>query len=252
VSKGPRVLYIDIETSPGVSYFWQLKTHFIPVSNIVSSGSTLCFAARWEGEKKVHFHSAWGKGGFSAMIEAAWNLFEEADFVIHYNGKKFDVPTLNREFLIEGFTPPSDYHQIDLYQVVKSQFKLESYSLKFVLKMLDLENKLENKGMELWTGVLAGNREDQKLMKEYNIQDVEIMPALYEVLQPWVKSHPNRAMWNSDKSELTCPNCGGHSLIKWGTRKTRVSEYQRYRCNDCGTTSRGRKKMKQDDEGVLM
>jgi len=186
------------------------------------------------------------------MIEAAWNLFEEADFVIHYNGKKFDVPTLNREFLIEGFTPPSDYHQIDLYQVVKSQFKLESYSLKFVLKMLDLENKLENKGMELWTGVLAGNREDQKLMKEYNIQDVEIMPALYEVLQPWVKSHPNRAMWNSDKSELTCPNCGGHSLIKWGTRKTRVSEYQRYRCNDCGTTSRGRKKMKQDDEGVLM
>ncbi|NIV35232.1 MAG: hypothetical protein GWN58_38990, partial [Anaerolineae bacterium] len=49
------------------------------------------------------------------MLEGAWELLDEADAVVHYNGKKFDIPTLNREFVKYGFTPPSPYKQIDLY-----------------------------------------------------------------------------------------------------------------------------------------
>ena len=34
------------------------------------------------------------------MVSRVHGLLDDADVVCHYNGKKFDIPTLNREFLL--------------------------------------------------------------------------------------------------------------------------------------------------------
>jgi len=57
-----KVLYIDIETAPATARIWGLKTRFVPISQVVNRGYTLCWAARWEDKKKIHFYSAWQHG----------------------------------------------------------------------------------------------------------------------------------------------------------------------------------------------
>ncbi len=134
--------------------------------------------------------------------------------------------------------PPSPYHGIDLYRVVNSKFRVLSKSLKHILDILGLENKLEHKGMDLWTGCMAGNEEDQAIMEEYNIRDVTTLENLYNELLPWIDNHPNVALWMEPSEAPKCPNCGSENLRSKGYSQTKVFNYKRYHCQDCGKYSR--------------
>jgi len=53
----PRILVLDIETSPNLAWVWGMWDQNVGINQLVESQTVLCFAARWLGEKKVHFHS---------------------------------------------------------------------------------------------------------------------------------------------------------------------------------------------------
>jgi uncharacterized protein YfkK (UPF0435 family) len=139
-----RVLEIDIETAPHVAYIWSLFDTNVPIDRLVTPGYTLCFSARWQGSREIMFHSQWTDGN-AGMVKAAWNLMNDADMLVHYNGKKFDVPTLNREFVLQGMVPPSNYHELDLYHVVKRRFRFASNKLDFVAQQLGLGSKVRHR-----------------------------------------------------------------------------------------------------------
>lgn len=245
-----KVLYIDIETAPNKGYFWGLWRQNIGINQIDKPGYTLCFAARWEGHKRVQFYSV-KKDGMAKMLDKAYDLLDEADVVIHYNGKKFDIPTLNREFILHGYVPPTTYHQIDLYHIVRSTFKFASNKLDYVCQQLGLGTKVEHKGMDLWLGCMAGKRDDWRTMKEYNMRDVELLAMLYEKLQPWIRRHPNRGLYVENPEKPICPNCGSDHLHKKGIETTRVSRYQRYKCQECGANCRGRFRILPSGEEIV-
>ncbi|MCP5005503.1 MAG: hypothetical protein GY941_16430, partial [Planctomycetes bacterium] len=75
-----KILEIDIETAPHSAYIWSLWTKYIAPDHIEIPGYTLCFAAKWRGQKKVHFHSVW-KDGLEGMVTAAHKLMSEADAI---------------------------------------------------------------------------------------------------------------------------------------------------------------------------
>lgn len=233
-----KLLHFDLETAPNKVYAWGLWKQNIAINQIEEPGYTMCFAAKWEGSKEVIFDSFW-KSGFEAMLEHAWELLNEADAVIHYNGKKFDIPVLNWEFVQQDWEPPDPYHQIDLYQVVKQRFRIPSNKLDYVAKMLGFEGKIQHKGMDLWKECMDGNKKSQKEMELYNRQDVILLPKVYKKLLPWIKNHPNHALY-MDTDRPVCPNCGSEHVIKKGTETTLTMQYQRYRCADCLTPIRGR------------
>ena len=145
-----KVLFLDIETAPNKVYCWGLWNQNISINQIVEPGYTICFAAKWENSKKIHFHSM-QKNGIKRMVKEAHKLLEEADAVVHYNGKKFDIPTLNREFLLAELQPPSGYSEVDLYSAVKKKFRFASNKLDYVSSELGIGNKVQHKGMGLWT-----------------------------------------------------------------------------------------------------
>jgi predicted RNA-binding Zn-ribbon protein involved in translation (DUF1610 family) len=234
-----RTLKIDIETAPAKAYIWDLKTRYVPIGQVEEDGYVLCFAYQWMGEDEIGFWSRWDHGE-EDMVLAAWELLDEADAIIHYNGNKFDIPRLNTEFLKYRLGPPSPSAQIDLYQTVSRKFKVLSRSMNHMLNILSLENKMEHKGMELWTGCMTGVKADQQTMEDYNIQDVEVMDQLYEELLPWIDNHPNRALWMEHGNDHICPNCGGTDLRFKGYKRTRVLSYKQYRCNTCGFYPRER------------
>jgi hypothetical protein len=188
------------------------------------------------------------------MLKHVHKLLDEADAVVHYNGTKFDIPTLNWEFAKQGLAPPTPYHQIDLYRVVKQKMKAASNKLDFICQEFGLGGKVNHKGMELWDECMAGDEKAWRVMERYNKQDVRLLPKLYEKLLPWIKNHPNHALYVEEPASPVCPNCGSTHVIKNGIEATATMQYQRYRCKDCKTPLRGRTNIgsKQTKENTLV
>jgi len=243
-----KILYLDIETTPHEGTFWNLFPKYIPINQIKTPTEVLCWAAKWEGEREVLFSKRDTKGGTAQM----WDLLDRADAVVHYNGKSFDMKHLNREFAVRGWGPPSPYHQIDLLSCVRQNFKLASNKLDWVSRYFGLGKKVKHAGIELWYGCMEDNQDDWKVMERYNKQDVKLLPKLYKFLLPWIKSHPNVALYGEGApSSETCGQCGSTDGQKRGTYKTKAGIYNRWRCNGCGTWSRSRHQDKRQSEFIM-
>lgn len=204
----------------------------------MESGYILCWAAKWVGEDHIFFSSKQHKTT-GTMLSQLHALLEEADAVVHYNGRKFDIPTINREFLQLGWHPPSTYRQIDLLETVKKEFKFPSNKLEYVSKSLGLGQKVKHVGHELWIGCIQGDAACWKDMEKYNIQDVHLLEKLYFRLRPWIKNHANFSIYEEDKE--VCPNCGSKHYHKRGFAYTLSNKYQRFQCQDCGNWFRATK-----------
>lgn len=233
-----KTLLIDIETAPNISMTWGMFNQNIALNQLVEPGYTLCFAANWKGKKKPIFRSVYHHG-VEEMLDKAHELLSEADAVVHYNGVKFDIPTLNGEFLKHGYMPPPPPYNIDLFKTVKRNFRLTSMKMDFVANYLGIPGKLHHKGMPLWWGCMNGVPADWKIMKEYNLQDIHMLEPIYERLLPWIKDHPNMAHFGDGKVPV-CPSCGGDKLEKRGFYRTQTMTYQKYACQNCGSWSKAR------------
>lgn len=250
--EGMKVLILDIETSPIDAYTWGIWQQNIAISQIKDPTRVLAVGYKWERDKtptvvseRTHEHDA--------MIEAAYEVVDEADAIVHYNGTQFDMKHLNREFMLEGYVPPASYKNIDLLRIVKQQFKFPSNKLEYVASALGIGSKLSNPGMQMWIDCLDGDEKAWKMMEKYCAQDVALTQALYDLLQGWIPRHPNRALYVQDQENPICPNCGStHIVLNGVERPARVNAYQRYRCQDCGAPSRGRKIISKAGPGVLM
>ena len=235
-----RILLLDIETFPNKGYFWRTFKENIGIDQIVEPGYTACWSAKWYGNRDVYYSSL-NESSELDMVSRIHSLLAEADVVIHYNGKKFDIPTLNKEFLKLGLTPPAPFRQVDLYQTVRSNFKFASNKLDFVCQQLGLGTKTHHKGFDLWKGCMNNDAESWSVMKEYNINDVFLLERLYDKLIPWIKNPPNHNLY-SDIS--CCPSCGGVHYQKRGFTNT-IRQRQRYQCTDCGAWFQDRNGYKQ-------
>lgn len=232
-----KILILDIETAPTSAYVWGVWDQNINPGNIIKPGYILSFAAKWLGENKIGCMSL-HTNGKEEMLQDVHNLLSEADVVVHYNGKKFDIPTLNREFILMGMRPPANYKQVDLLPIVRQQFKFPHNKLDYVAKALGCGGKLKHAGFDLWLGCMANDPDSWEQMMEYNVEDVAITERLYYKILPWIPNHPNVGLFNGVLD--VCPNCGGNHLEKRGFSFTAAGKYQRYQCKDCGTWSRGK------------
>lgn len=234
-----KILLLDIETAPNTMFTWGMFNQNISLNQIVQPGYTLCWAAKWLGREEVMFNSIHATNN-TQMVAEMWSLLNEADAVIHYNGTRFDIPTLNKEFLLLGMRPPEPYKQIDLLHTVRRKFRLTSNKLDYVVQQLGLGAKVEHKGMELWKDCMAGDDEAWYTMEEYNKRDVTLLEDLYRYLLPWIEKHPNYGLYVKTDRPV-CPHCGSSHLHSRGTQhNTYTQSYKRFQCNDCGTWVRER------------
>lgn len=241
----PRILGIDLETAPHLAHVWSLWDQNISIGQVENWTEVICFAAKWFGDKRVDFYSV-HHHSHEEMIKAAHSLLDEADIVVHYYGKRFDIPHLNREFVELGLNPPSPYRQVDLKQVVAKQFKFASNKLQHVSTKLGLEGKTPHTGFQLWLDCIAGDEKAWRLMKKYNKQDVVLLEELFERIKPWIPGLPSPALYD-DSEEDVCNRCGSTDLARQGFAVTQLATYQRYLCKACGGWMRGGKAVKRVD-----
>ena len=235
-----KILLLDIESSPNTAHVWGLWQQNVSINQLMESSYVLCYAAKWLGTDHVYFDSV-HRSKPKSMLKGIHELLDSADAVIHYNGTKFDIPTLNKEFLLHKLLPPSPYKQIDLLRVVRSNFRFPSNKLDYVSQRLSLGSKQEHEGHDLWVKCMNGDKDAWKRMEAYNIQDVVLLERLYDKLLPWIKNHPNQNLFSES---VCCPSCGQTNLQKRGTAVSSTGTYQRYQCKSCGTWSQGTKSLK--------
>lgn len=232
-----KILLLDIETAPNLAYVWGLFKENIPIARIVDSGYVMCWAAKWYGESDIMFDSV-VQSRPRKMLQQVHDLLDAADVVVHYNGHSFDIPTLNKEFVTHGMSPPAPYKQVDLYRTVKDKFRFPSNKMEYVLNALKLGGKEKHEGFELWVKCMNRDETAWRTMKRYNIGDVTQLEKMYVHLLPWITNHPNRSAYSE---RPVCTNCGVQDAAKRGFTLTRQSKYQRYQCNGCGSWFRGSK-----------
>lgn len=225
-----KILLLDIETAPNLAYVWGLWQQNVSINQIEAAGYVLCWSAKWLGSKELIFDSV-KKSGKKRMLARIHKMLDEADAVIHYNGVKFDIPTLNKEFIKSGMNPPSPYKNIDLLPVCKRQFRFESNKLDYVASSLGLGNKVKHQGFELWVKCISGEEKAWQQMEKYNRHDVVLLEKLYYKIRPWIHNHPNMAAHDDIDG---CPKCGSSKYQARGTATSRARKYRRYQCTSCG------------------
>ena len=241
-----KILFLDTETAPNTAHVWGLWQQNVGLPQILEAGYVLCWAAKWAGSDEIMFDSIY-HSTTKRMLKRIHALLDEADVVVHYNGSKFDIPTLNKEFLLYGFKPPAPYKQEDLLKTMRSKFKFPSNKLDYVAKALGLKGKLKHTGHELWINCMKKDPASWELMEKYNKQDVVILEQVYQQIKPWVKGHANHSVHSG---HLVCPNCGSGSYQRRGYAVSAAGKYARYQCKDCGAWFRSNKTEAEKDKFI--
>lgn len=257
MTTGPRVLVLDIETQRAVVETFSLYKPFIHIDRVIRPSRILCFGARWwspDGRDKdtVIFQSAWDDDddeGYTRMMRKAWQLVDEADLIVTWNGDRFDNQWFNSEFIRLGFRRPAPSKSVDLIKVLKKHFKqgLLSMKLDWSARQLLGDKKTPHGGSDLWHDIRYGStrqkRAAQSLMKKYCNKDVELTADLLDKYLPWVNGL-NMALYHDNDDDLMhCTKCNSVELIKDGVKsyRTAAGSYQIWRCKDCGATNRGKR-----------
>jgi predicted RNA-binding Zn-ribbon protein involved in translation (DUF1610 family) len=222
-----KLLFLDIETSPITALVWGTFKQDVSVDQIVEPTKMLCWAAKFHGAKRVF----WGRSP-----EGIHDLISRADAICTYYGKGFDLPHLNREWLVAGLKPPPPVPHVDLKAVVAKTFLMASNKLAFVGPYLGIGDKVKNSGWALWRACMAGDQKAWEKMRRYNEGDVTLLEKLYDKLLPWIDNHPNRNL--IDGSTHRCPNCGSPNVERRGTQIAATRRYVRFQCRECGRWSR--------------
>lgn len=223
-----KTLIYDIEVSreivAGYRNGWDFK-----VVKQVKHQELMCFAYKWLGEKKVHYVSRNHAGGSEELLNKLWALLDEADIVIGHNSNGFDNKMANRFFLEAGMGPTSPYKSIDTYRSARNVGKFPSYGLDALSKFFGFGQKKKIGYADLEDDFMGDNvsSKTEKLMKEYNIEDVNLTEQLYFKLRPFIKNHTNLGDLNGQRG--MCPKCGSTKLEKRGVKYDK----QTYQCKNC-------------------
>lgn len=223
-----KILILDIEWRPAKAYLWQPKVDWLPPEMIIEDGGLLCVGAKWLGEKQTYLFSEW-EHGHVGMLEAVHEMMSYADAIVGYNSDKFDLPKLHGEFLLHGLTPAPPCTTVDCLKAVKKMGYFMN-RLAFIAPFLSIGAKLEHEGFPLWKKVMNGNKDAQKRMAKYCMQDVNVTEKLYLKIRAHIRNHPHMGRTGHE----ACPSCGGQHSQSRGTRRTRAYKVQRLHCQSCG------------------
>lgn len=228
-----RVLFYDIETTPLKAWVWSTGEQRVTPAQLVEGFSMydiITFSWAWGDENIVHSMD-WGHEKNSLnMVKMFDELAESADVIIGKNNARFDDKVMAVLRMRHGLPgrPEFEYKTDDLEKHIRKRFRLPSYTLDYVSKMLGREGK-QPMCLDDWIGIMERN--DPELiekMKEYNKKDVEDTKFIWNYLVghfiPKVKEK------SEVKGEMVCITCGSKDVRKNGTRHYAATTYQEYRC----------------------
>lgn len=243
LSNAHRVLIIDIERMKGTATveFWDLgdfKNRRIHADDVTAWPRTICAAWNWYESDRVEFASEWGKGGRESMLRRIWQAYDKAQIVVGHNVAAFDTKKLKSEWRDMGLNPPSPFKQVDTLTIARREFGDESKTLDALCRRMGITAKTDRFDVEIARAAIAGDRQAQARIKDYNVGDIGATKGLYDAVRAWDASHPHSVVGTTD-DRPTCNSCWGDRLEVNGYKLANLILYRLFRCRDCGANVQG-------------
>lgn len=241
----PKILYIDVESSPNITYGFSLWDYTKPAM-IIKERAILTFAWKWAGEKNINviktseFQDLKKFDPFNdkGIVAEIGKLISQADYVVGHYSDKFDMRLIRARTLINGLPPIPPVATVDTYKLAKKYFHLNANRLDYLGKLLGFGGKLHT-GWDLWQSCAEGDLKALNKMAIYNKRDVDLLEKVFNALKPHVQSNINYALFGK-LEHIECPHCGSNQVQKRGTIVNRVTKRQRYACMKCATWFSGK------------
>ena len=204
----PKILILDIETTPMGVWTWSLGKQYVGHHAIMKDKNgkmmdwnLLSWSAKWLYDDKVLSDVLTPREARARndkrIMKSVWKLLNEADIVIAHNGDRFDLRKINARFIANHIKAPLPFKTIDTLKQARKEFAFSSHKQDFITKFLKLEEKLDT-DFQLWIDCMSGNEKALKRMEEYNRTDVVGLEDMYLRLRPYMRSHPNMAVMVDD------------------------------------------------------
>jgi DNA polymerase elongation subunit (family B) len=242
--KLPRILLLDIETTPLEAFVWQMQVWKARVNDeaVISRWFMLTWSAKWLFSSEIMSMKLKGEEvkneDDSRIILGLWKVLNEADIIIAHNGDSFDVPNINTRLIVNGLPPTKPYQTIDTLRIAQKQFGFSHNSLNALARVFGFNEKIET-DFDLWRRCKNGDDDALKEMELYNRHDVEVLEEVYLKIRPWVKGHPNLGLY-MELDQPVCTHCGSIKIKEdGGYYYTSVGKYATLRC-ECGAYGRRR------------
>lgn len=257
-NRGAKVWVFDIETSPTLGWFFGHYKTNIQTCGIEIFPYMLTFSGKWLDNPAVVSrmlpnYATWEEDIHNdiELVGDLWQYLDKSDIVIAHNSG-FDTQWANTRFAFHDMPPVSPYREIDTLKMIKKAFRLNANTLEYACKYFELEKqKLTDHTMSMWIGCCNGDLNCFNQMMEYNDYDILSLEGLYLLARPFAKQHPNMALFYHDEEPtMRCPKCGSIHLHKESGKSafTQLSEFEVYRCEDCGAVSRDRRNIRTREE----
>lgn len=230
----PRIVLLDIETSPFVGYTWGKYDQ--TVIKQIRGWELLSFAYKDLGASKVKCIARpdFADTTDESIVKEAWKVLDDASVVIAHNGDRFDFAKLRAKFVAYNLPPPRPFKTIDTKKIAKAHFGFYSNSLNDIARDLGLGEKIETGGFELWEGCMAGDPAAWRKMRRYNSHDVTLLERVYLKLRAWHPTHPNIALMDIGGTVTDCPVCASEKVQRRGYQVMQKRRAARLHCQDCG------------------
>jgi hypothetical protein len=235
----------------------------------------MCFGAKWLG-KKAKMYSIDDYEGFTPLVNhkkdgsilitpfddydimlEMRDILDEADIVVGWNSKRFDVKKVQARMIALGIKPPSPFKQIDVMQEKKKVAASNYNHLDETGEEWGTGRKMETDGWKLWRACLEGDQKAWNKMKRYCLQDVNLTERNYKHLLPWMATHPNLNAYSGERK--ACSGCGRKNTFIWRgyTQPTNAGfRRRRYVCEPtkggCGKWCSGEAMKRDPDEKLII
>lgn len=225
-----RVMVYDIETSRVNAKVWWTGKQFVGHKNLTSEPKMISVSWKWLGEDKIHALT-WDKNHCDkAMIEKFMVEYNSADMIIGQNNDRFDNRWLNARAMKHGIHFNTFVKSFDIMKQTKRLFRLPSYSMDYITKFLNVENKQTHEGIKMWDMIQEGTKAQQKeylqKMVDYNVGDIVSTEAMYIKLRKYM-GHKVHFGVLGGKPKYTSPSDGTSNVYLYKTTCTANGTIQR-------------------------
>ena len=206
-----KVLIYDIETSRITAKVWWTGKQYIGHKQLLEEPKIISVSWKWLGEDKIHALT-WDKNhSDETLIKEFIKEYNKADMVVGQNNDNFDNRWINARAMKYGIHFNTFVKSFDIMKQTKKLFRLPSYSMDYITKFLNVENKLEHEGIKMWDMIQDGTKAQQKeylqKMVDYNVGDIISTEAMYVKLRKYM-GHKMHFGVLDDKPKYSSPSDG--------------------------------------------
>jgi len=232
--ENPKIAVLDIETLPGVGFFWQLFDTTISIDQVIEDITFLSWAGMWLDGPEMFSDILTPEEAInrdtSRLTKSVWDFLSKADIVIGHNYYSYDSKIINTNYLEHGLNPLKPI-VVDTLLVAKQSFRFSSNKMQFINSKLGMRDKMDTGGFDLWKRCHYGDPEALQKMLSYNQADIYSTSDLFFKLRPYIKNL-NVALYVDSTIEI-CPVCGSKEWEPEGHFFTPAGRWPARRCQNC-------------------